>query len=78
MKLYKQARKYGAQIAVGATALGGAVAAHAESSVPSAATMLTDLISNQSGYFTPMVTLALVSTGIMVAVKWVKRGRGAS
>lgn len=42
------------------------------------AAAVTGLVAGQAGYLAGMIALALASVGIMIAVKWVKRARGAA
>lgn len=60
--------------------LGASVAAFAEggSTIPSAAAQISEITAQQSGYATVMFALALTAVGILVGVKWIKRGRGAA
>lgn len=64
-------------------AAGVAAAASAASfadtvTVPDATASLTSLGTNAGNYATPMFALAVVATGIMVGVKWIKRGKSAA
>lgn len=60
--------------------LGVSAAAFAEggSTIPSAAAQISEITAQQSGYATVMFALALTAVGILVGVKWIKRGRGAA
>ena len=42
------------------------------------AAAVTGLVAGQAGYLAGMIALALASVGILIAVKWVKRARGAA
>lgn len=60
-------------------ATGSALAlAQSAPTVPDATASLTSLGTNANGYSVPMFALALVATGIMVGVKWIKRGKSAA
>jgi len=59
-------------------AAGSALAMADTVTIPDATASLTQLQSNASGYSTPLFALALVATGIMVGVKWIKRGKSAA
>lgn len=63
---------------VAASTLASAAAMAQTATIPSAATQIESITSQQSGYATVMFTLALTAVGIMVGVKWIKRGRGAA
>lgn len=74
-KLQNIARKGSVALAT----LGASVAAFAEgSTIPSAAAQISEITAQQSGYATVMFALALTAVGILVGVKWIKRGRGAA
>lgn len=65
--------------AVSAVALGASVAAFADAvPLPSAAAQISEITAGQSAYATVMFGLALAAVGILVGVKWIKRGRGAA
>lgn len=59
-------------------AAGSALAMADTVTIPDATASLTQLQGNASGYSTPLFALALVATGIMVGVKWIKRGKSAA
>lgn len=64
---------------VAAAALLGAQLAHAQStSAADGAAAVTGLVAGQSGYLGAMIALALAGVGIGIAVKWVKRAKGAA
>lgn len=56
----------------------GAALAQTAPTIPSAATQIEAITSQQGGYATVMFALALTAVGIMVGVKWIKRGKGAA
>lgn len=74
-KLQNLARKGSVALAT----LGASVAAFAqEATLPSAAAQISEITAQQSGYATVMFALALTAVGILVGVKWIKRGRNAA
>lgn len=77
MKLYTQARKYGAQIAVGGAALVGAAQSFAAD--PATALEAIQGLSTSSTGFGPVLWgLAAATVGILIGVKWIKRGKNAA
>lgn len=59
--------------------LGASVASFAqEAGLPDATAQITAITEKQAGYATVMFGLALAAVGILVGVKWIKRGRGAA
>lgn len=53
--------------------------AHAvDTSAVDGAAAVTGLVAGQSGYLGSMIALALAGVGIGIAVKWVKRAKGAA
>lgn len=60
--------------------LGASVAAFAQSApaLPDASAQIQAITTAQGGYATVMFALALTAVGILVGVKWIKRGRGAA
>ncbi len=46
--------------------------------LPDASTYVAALTTGQAGYGSVMFALAIVAVGILVGVKWIKRGRGAA
>ena len=56
----------------------GAAMADGPTAVPDASSYVTAISTGQSNYSAVMWGLALIATGIMVGVKWIKRGRGAA
>lgn len=56
----------------------GAALAQTAPTIPSAAAQIEAITSQQGGYATVMFALALTAVGIMVGVKWIKRGKGAA
>lgn len=74
-KLQNLARKGSVALAT----LGASVAAFAEgAALPDATAQIAEITSKQAGYATVMFGLALAAVGILVGVKWIKRGRGAA
>ena len=79
MKLFKQARKYGAQIVTGATGLALSGLAAAQSTGPTTGVeAITALRAEMGNYGPVMFGLAIVAVGVMIGVKWIKRARGAA
>lgn len=77
MKLFKQVRRYGAQVVVGGSALvGSAVALAEDPATPLAA--LSSLTGTQAGYGPVLFGLAIATVGIMIGIKWIKRGKSAA
>ena len=71
----------------GATALAVAVVVGASSlvaqpasaqSLPDASAQLTAISTSITNYATVMFGIAIVAVGILVGVKWIKRGKGAA
>lgn len=71
------ARRYGARIAVPAGALFSVAAAHATDPV-SALAAVTSLSTSADGFGPVMWGLAVTGVGIMIGVKWIKRGKSAT
>lgn len=71
------ARRYGARIAVPAAALAATAAAHAEDPA-SALAAVTSLSTSADGFGPVMWGLAVTGVGIMIGVKWIKRGKSAT
>ena len=46
--------------------------------LPDATTQLTAITTSITGYATPMFLLAITAVGVMVGVKWIKRGKSAA
>jgi len=67
---------------LGASAIGvGAVAQPAFAdgvTLPDATAQLTAITTSVGTYSTVMFAIAITAVGIMVGVKWIKRGRGAA
>lgn len=79
MKLFNQARRYGAQIATTTGALVLSGVASAQSSDPATGVeAITQLRASIGDYGPVMFGLAIVSVGVMIGVKWIKRTRGAA
>ena len=69
----------GRRAVVGFALVGGAVApVLAAPTVPTAVTQLTAIQTSLGGYGTVMFAIALIATGIMVGVKWIKKGKSAT
>ena len=70
------ARKYGPQIAAagGALAAGSAFAEDPATGVAA----VTQITTSMGDYGPVMFGLAVVSVGVMIGVKWIKRARGAA
>lgn len=73
-KLQNIARKGSVALAT----LGASVASFAQAVLPDASTQIQAITDAQAGYATVMFALALTAVGILVGVKWIKRGRGAA
>jgi len=71
------ARKYGSKLAVAATLAGANVAAFAQAGDPFT-TALADVTTKVGTYAGALVGLAAVGVGFMVAIKYVKKIRGAA
>ena len=79
MKYFNQARRYGSQLAVGASALVLSGVASAQVTNPTSGTAAVTQIASDMGDYGPvMFGLAIVSVGVMIGVKWIKRARGAA
>ncbi len=79
MKLFQQARKYGAQVATGAAGLVLSGLAAAQSTDPTTGVGAVTALRTEMGNYGPvMFGLAVVSVGVMIGVKWIKRARGAA
>lgn len=63
---------------VAASTLASAAAMAQSATLPDAATQIAEITAKQGGYATVMFALALSAVGILVGVKWIKRGRGAA
>jgi len=63
---------------VAASTLASAAAMAQSATLPDAATQVAEITAKQGGYATVMFALALSAVGILVGVKWIKRGRGAA
>lgn len=76
MKLLKQARKYGVEVAVIASPL---LAAPAFAADPATAIEAVQTLSSSSAGFGPvMYGLAIATVGILIGVKWIRRAKGAA
>lgn len=60
--------------------LGASALAFAQTgpSIPDVSSQLTAIETGIGGYATPIFTIALVAIGVMVGVKWMKRGGRAA
>ncbi|TAM39762.1 MAG: hypothetical protein EPN61_12035 [Burkholderiaceae bacterium] len=76
MNLFNTARKYGAQITLAAGALLPMLSHAADPADAMAA--LGELSGTTTGFGPPLFGLAVVATGIMIGVAWIKKGRGAA
>lgn len=63
---------------VAASTLASAAAMAQSATLPDASTQIAEITAKQGGYATVMFALALSAVGILVGVKWIKRGRGAA
>ncbi|MEO8059059.1 MAG: hypothetical protein ABI671_12090 [Burkholderiales bacterium] len=61
-----------------ALVLGSQLVHAADTSAADGAAAVTGLVAGQSGYLGSMIALALAGVGIGIAVKWVKRAKGAA
>lgn len=74
-KLQNLARKGSVALAT----LGASVASFAQAAgLPDATAQIGEITAKQGAYATVMFALALAAVGILVGVKWIKRGRGAA
>lgn len=79
MKAFKQARNYGSRIVAGATGLALSGLAAAQSTDPTTGVAAVTALRTEMGNYGPvMFGLAIVSVGVMIGVKWIKRARGAA
>ena len=46
--------------------------------LPDATSQLTAITTSITAYAVPMFLIAITAVGIMVGVKWIKRGKGAA
>jgi len=73
----KVAQKYGSKIA--ATASGLLVSASAfATEVDPVVSAFTDLTTKVQAYAVPLMSFAVVGTGIAIAIKYIRKGRGAA
>lgn len=74
------AAKCGSRLALAAVSLTVGASAFAQSAGPvaDAVTQLGTLSGSTEGFGTVMFGLAIVATGIMIGVKWIKRGKSAA
>ncbi|QNN56250.1 hypothetical protein H9K76_00110 [Diaphorobacter ruginosibacter] len=70
--------KYGSKAAAAVGALALSAGVMAQETIPSAAASLEALKGEASSYATPLFALAVVATGIMIGIKWIKRGKSAA
>lgn len=52
--------------------------AYADATIPDGTSALSGLVTSQASYAPIMYGLAAAAVGIMIAIKWIKRGRGAA
>lgn len=71
------ARKYGARVAVAGASLASAGLALAEDPATAIAALQSQSAAS-SGFGPALWGMAAVSVGILIGVKWIKRGRGAA
>lgn len=76
MKLFKAARKYGARVVAGGAALAGAASSFAVDPA-TAGEALSSLSGTTTAYGPPLFGLAVVATGIVLGIGWIKKGRTA-
>lgn len=69
-------RKYGSKLS--AVALGAVVSGSAFAQSTGAAAALDQLKSEMGDYATPLFALAVVGAGIMIGIKYIKRGARAA
>ena len=74
--MFSNLKQHGAKISAAILTLGVAVAARADGDPFAGA--LTDITTKVTTYAGGLVTLAVVGVGFMVAVKYVKKLRGAA
>jgi len=70
-----------ARFAPRALVAGGSVAAVGSAMADTAAdavTALTSLTTSQAGFAVPLFALAIATVGIMIGIKWIKRGKNAA
>ena len=71
--------KYGAKLAVVASSVIAAGQALAQSTAPTTGVQAVEAVKNSIGDYGPaMFGLAIVSVGVMIGVKWIKRAKGAA
>lgn len=71
--------KYGAKLAVVASSAVAAGHAFAQAADPTSGTAAITQLRTQMGDYGPvMFGLAIISVGIMIGVKWIKRAKGAA
>lgn len=68
------------KLAAGLAGLGASALALAQTAptIPSATSQIEAITTGQGAYATVMFALALTAVGILVGVKWIKRGKGAA
>lgn len=69
--------KFARYLVVPVTALGAMGSAMADPQAD-AITALTGLTTGQAGFATPLFALAIATVGIMIGIKWIKRGQRAA
>lgn len=65
-------------VVAGSAVASAAVMAQTATALPDASTQIAEITAKQGGYASVMFTLALTAVGILVGVKWIKRGRAAA
>ncbi len=72
-------KRFAMKVAAAGAALVASAAAMAQSTDPvSGLAALQSLSGTTTGYGPPLFGLAVVATGIMIGVAWIKKGRGAA
>lgn len=77
-RVFGSVKNAGVKLAAVASGLVASAGAMAQTTPPDASTQLAALVTGQASYATNMFALALAAVGIMIGVKWIKRGRGAA
>lgn len=76
MKVRNALKKYGPKIAVASV---GAMSLAARAEDPATAlAALSTLTTGQAGYGPVLFGLAIATVGVMIGIKWIKRGRSAA
>ena len=77
MKPMNVARTYGAKVATAAASLAAGASAFAADPTDALAA-IGGLTGSSAAYGPPLFGLAIAVVGIMIGVKWIKRGKGAA